>query len=659
MSNRWLKYGMVGLIALGMATSLYLGYARYQVEKDNKQVEVALEWGQVQSLAQKENVGVEEVLERLKPAASGIVFKESTVNDLRSQNKILLKTGAELSWDLKIATGESLLPVQNKNAAVVHLEWNYLIFSDADEFARVYRNLDIKTGAQEKEFVSYYLQTKEGALPVLGTSLSLKEVCETGVGFDQDALQLAAEHGYHIIPQIRYWRDVNNQSLDLVFHQFQGLPVSAVFFNDRDLPGVGLLGERQTEAFKMLAQRITAMNVPIGMIEFFPQKGLSSTARFGEKNLVRLHAIAENEMPAMTQTRAVDRFTLAVTDRDIRVLLVRFFPDMNLHDTVSYFQELKSSISGEGFSLGSPRPFSSLPFSRIYLFLISLAVAAGGVLLFSHLGYPAAGAVLGILGVLGFGGLMFTGQVALARKGLALISVIVFPTLSVAVNLGERPASIIKSLGLLIRTTLLSLIGALLMVGLLADKSFMYTLDQFMGVKLAHLVPIVLILLIFWLIRDRKNVLKKILAVLNSPVTVKYLCLLGVLGVILLVYVLRTGNENAVVSSWELALRAKLENLLAVRPRTKEFLIGHPLMLLMFYLGYRDRYLPILLVAVIGQVSVVNTFAHIHTPLAISLLRTFNGMWLGMIIGLCLIGAYLLAVRMMRYLKLKMDLPGS
>jgi len=90
-----------------------------------------------------------------------------------------------------------------------------------------------------------------------------------------------------------------------------------------------------------------------------------------------------------------------------------------------------------------------------------------------------------------------------------------------------------------------------------------------------------------------------------------------------------------------------LDNLLGVRPRTKEFLLGHPLLLLLFYLGFRDnRFQPLLLAGVIGQVSLVNTYAHIHTPLLVSLLRSFNGLWLGIIGGLVLIVMWKLGARL-------------
>jgi hypothetical protein len=60
-------------------------------------------------------------------------------------------------------------------------------------------------------------------------------------------------------------------------------------------------------------------------------------------------------------------------------------------------------------------------------------------------------------------------------------------------------------------------------------------------------------------------------------------------------------------------------------------------MLLLLYYGYDMRKIAVLLIAIIGQVSLVNTYAHIHTPLIISLIRTLHGLWIGIIIGVIVI----------------------
>ena len=120
----------------------------------------------------------------------------------------------------------------------------------------------------------------------------------------------------------------------------------------------------------------------------------------------------------------------------------------------------------------------------------------------------------------------------------------------------------------------------------------------------------------------------------------------GLMAVAVAIYVARTGNEGMSVSGLELQFRSLLDQILGVRPRTKEFLLGHPALLLLLIYGYRDnRFLPLLLLAAIGQASLVNTFAHIHTPLLISLLRACHGLWLGILLGLLVYALIKLATR--------------
>jgi len=84
-------------------------------------------------------------------------------------------------------------------------------------------------------------------------------------------------------------------------------------------------------------------------------------------------------------------------------------------------------------------------------------------------------------------------------------------------------------------------------------------------------------------------------------------------------------------------IRIFLENTLIARPRNKEFLIGYPVLLLamsMNYLRIKEFKIPIIIIGAIGPVTLINTFCHIHTPFLFSMLRTFNGVWLGLALGL-------------------------
>jgi hypothetical protein len=111
-------------------------------------------------------------------------------------------------------------------------------------------------------------------------------------------------------------------------------------------------------------------------------------------------------------------------------------------------------------------------------------------------------------------------------------------------------------------------------------------------------------------------------------------------------YLTRTGNDGQ-ASSFELLSRSFLENTLMVRPRTKEFLIGNPLLILGIYLCLKHRFnaLYLVVIGVIGQASYVGSFTHLHTPLRISMIRGAYGMIIGALVALLLIMLWELCAR--------------
>jgi len=95
----------------------------------------------------------------------------------------------------------------------------------------------------------------------------------------------------------------------------------------------------------------------------------------------------------------------------------------------------------------------------------------------------------------------------------------------------------------------------------------------------------------------------------------------------------RTGNSGLpLLSSVELKSRVLLQRVLIARPRTKEYLIGDPLMVLAFALaavGARRWVLPAAMLGAIGQVGLVNSFSHIHTTLVYVVARTVYALVIG------------------------------
>ena len=111
--------------------------------------------------------------------------------------------------------------------------------------------------------------------------------------------------------------------------------------------------------------------------------------------------------------------------------------------------------------------------------------------------------------------------------------------------------------------------------------------------------------------------------------------------------VLRSDNVQG-ISGLETALRDNLERLLIARPRTKEVFVGYPALMIALWLTKRNllpRYRELFrLASAVGFSSVVNSFCHFHTPLWLILLREFNGLWTGLLVGAVLLLAVKAAV---------------
>lgn len=100
-----------------------------------------------------------------------------------------------------------------------------------------------------------------------------------------------------------------------------------------------------------------------------------------------------------------------------------------------------------------------------------------------------------------------------------------------------------------------------------------------------------------------------------------FLFILGSIGF----YLLRSGNSGFVLPL-EDKIRVLLDKILVARPRFKEFIIGNPSIL---FSNYSKYFIPLSFISMAG---IVDSFLHIHTPIFYSLLRTFWGALLGILV---------------------------
>ena len=217
-----------------------------------------------------------------------------------------------------------------------------------------------------------------------------------------------------------------------------------------------------------------------------------------------------------------------------------------------------------------------------------------------------------------------------------------------------------RACGILLGAVLISLIGAMLTAAPLSSTDFMLEFGVFRGVKLAQLIPLaffcVLYISCYGIFEKERQSnylqLRDIASAMRWTIPVWALMLLGVAALAGYYYIARTGHETDVtISNFEMLLRNTLEENLLARPRTKEFLVAFPCIMLAVYTAVRR--LPFFtavfgLAGTIGLTSICNTFMHIRTPLYLGFARTGYSVIIGMVLGAVMIVCFEIVYRVWR-----------
>lgn len=461
----------------------------------------------------------------------------------------------------------------------------------------------------------------------------LAEIISEPAGFNQEELKLVNSAYLEAVPKV-----LASSLVPISFQEkLTDFDSEMVIFSGNQI--IGYPGD-----LVKTAAALKENDLVIGLVEFSSQRGINQITT--GSNVVRVHAITLGEMRVLSKERIINRYLRAVKERNIRGLYLRPLAE-NWEATVDLLQDLTNDLQAAGFKLGKAQPYPQWNPSWFYSWLCSLGVLAAFALLIQRyvvLNEKVLWLAYIVVALLGLAG--FYSYALLFKQAFALLAAIVFPVLGI-VNYDFFKHSIVKNYLLV---SAISFVGGILVVGLLTGTSFLVKLVEFRGVKLMHVAPIILAFIYGLFVNnfplkgwdDFKNWIKQIW---YDAIPVKYLAaglfVLAVAGI----YILRTGNFGLPVMELEIKLREALERLLLVRPRLKEFLIGHPALVLLLASNHKQLRPILLSIAVIGQLSLVNTFTHIHTPVLLSLLRSIYGLVFGFAIGWLILRLCLILIR--------------
>ncbi len=647
--------GLLLLVIVGVGAALALLGDRWRVEGGYRTVEVIIDGQAWSDLAVREGRDPTEFLAQVRDqGATSVALYEASLRQLADRGRLSYMAGADLLAMARVGTLAP--PLQGlREAGGIRLEEVYVL-ANGPLGAWVEKALRGILGDERVRRIG-------DVLAVRGT---VSDLTDLGLGFYPPDVTAATRAGFSPVLRPRNYHGLTPQGLAWKLAAMHAVPGPfTLVFDGADILGYERLIDEAAAGLRDAGDRY-------GRIEVFTakrkQRGEDALTARMRPAVIRLFSVTPEEMATTPAPAVVDKFVRAAEERNIRLLYVR-----PLTQTPAGIDAIEANLDLVGsvvrglrqheFAVG---PAPSLPDRSPSPVLLGLTAAGGlalGAIALSELA-SAAGSALSstvLWGLVGAGLLVTvataagSGLFVLWRQLLALGVAVAGATLAVTVSLARAAGGPVRrGVAVLWLASGVASAAGVLVAGLLTGWPFMLAFRTFLGVKVAHVLPPVLagfVLAFAGRPGDIRSTLRQIWRWLERPLRLQYAVVAVVAGVFAVMLLVRSGNFGLPVTGVEVRLRQVLEDVLVARPRTKEFLIGHPALILAAAaeaLGLSPAVIPLAMIGAVGQAGLINSFSHVHTPLVLVVLRTLYALIIGSVLGS--IGAVVLqaAVRRLR-----------
>lgn len=611
--RRYLLFTILAAAALLAGVGLI---PRLEAERGNKNVAFIVEYKDITSLALQNGISVRDVWEKIHPlGVMGISVSEYTGEELALSDPLPLEYGPAASLGLN-------------NKGILSDNASILIDKTSPYSELIYQYIKIK--------LPKAMRYEVGGSIAIVLPADTKEFKFSSIVPDFSALQFCLENDIPVLFRPgpctpAGGKDVADALDFLAGHYRQ---IKNIIPSGMILPGYPDIAP--------LAKVLKQDGISLSKVEFVKQIGDTGFAMMMAPNVIPLHSLTRDEIISKNTSRRQmeERFVRAVHERSVRFVMMHPY-DLQMGNRLEVFLEdlsgTRDALAARGYDFAWPQTMPDRP-------------------------VPAAGALASALSLvfcLWFYCVRLSGiendGVGLKETALLLACSFLMAGIIWKIPLAARlcggfcGAFIATEAALTAlecnKKPLLGALGGLFIIiaGGLSIASFYGTtlaalrLTPFSGVKLTLLLPPLLLVM-----HDLKRRIhpESIGDIIQRPALWGELMLVGLMMVALLIMALRSDNVSN-VPAWEITFRDFIERLLLVRPRTKEFLIGYPSLVLYWYIvrkGCGAHYREVLrIAAVLAFCSAVNTFCHFHTLLSLSVIRVINGWWLGLLVGFVLV----------------------
>lgn len=660
---------IVGMMIPFLLAALIIG-SRMGVESKNKQVDVVLDYNEIEAMAEQSDhdlswwlqffhdelgitkVGLTEeniisLMENADVPVSGelmgIITKEASWQDQYpvSLIDVLNREGFD-SFDVLIDIKNTDTSQFVSQAITNRMEPDrYLLHSEGEHTYILLDGTSDMTLFTEK----YKEMNSKNAGFMEKVGLEGSKLMYISLGFLPEKVAAIQEAGMEIVPRTLSYSGWNGtRYAEAVLDEYEKYEIHPEYII---VGGEAVIG--YDDGTDIASRYLKENGILIGLIENTTQLqnimqfGVETIAQANEYQTVRVFSVwnyIQNRYQYYGYSGAEEiENTLfrAITERNIRVIY--FKPVMEFKDLHTYvtdpqvykqmFDNLEVRLEEHGITKSSASVMPALGISPILKILLGIGcVFAALLLLDSFLPIGRKGKLL--LGVLGIGGVMglaviFPGMLELA---VSFVAAILFGCLAVTLYTRmsrevaekiDKEASVGAILPVAAMTLILSVVlamaGGLMTAAPISSVSYMLEIDIFRGVKVAQLLPLAYFAVAYlacYGFGNRKEEPGKLEILdlkdmLNTSIKVWMVLLATILGALGVYYIMRTGHDSSIqVSSTEMLFRNWLEDSLIARPRTKEFLFAFPAIMLMVYTSVRRLRLWTVVFGLSGAIGVTS-----------------------------------------------------
>ena len=517
---------------------------------------------------------------------------------------------------------------------------------------------------------------------------SHKQLWDITIGYDEDKIKAIHDEGMNIV-LIHKVKNYSNteylEDFDRIIKKF-----GVQFINLKEDTAADIGEEYNLENYERLTEIIIDNNLTLAVTENVNQ--LSNQRFFGynyvfdkvvgyggTQKVVRAYETYDDSQVDETfYKHKVTQFFNSTMDRNIRFVTVtqlnvgKLSQNQLADHTLKATGEYISRIKNEGFTVNEALAPFNYNVNKTFNYGCCAVIMVMAIMLMIKLVFGKEFKKLSVA-FLALAIAAFAGTMLLPVRFASLLTL--YPSLYCVVmscfamtlvlyfckTMKDKMNLILFTLSVLATALVSLLILSIGMGSMLSGIGYYFNNNIFRGIKLSLLVPVAYTAIIYYLMfmkKENGNLLNDIYKLLNANIKVFWVIIGGVILAAGAYYIIRSGNVES-ISGMEKTLRNTLTDLFSARPRTKEFLVGYPaLILLAYYIKKTDIKLLQWLLAIASSIlaaSVTNSFCHVFTDYSVIVSRTVNGLIVGIFVSIAAIIANVIIVKAAKLINSKLN----